>query len=164
MPELTHECGKRVRFPSGTEGRCGKCPHCGERLVVPGDASQPAQRAIKLDPPPNWEEYLAYLEDRGPAPRAFVLPSKLMLKTEADERWERQAQVRPSKFRCPSCKERLQMDQLICTSCGLDLRTGRLMGGSSKLNPKGMAYLRQIPWLAAGEAGEPDAGPKRRSR
>ncbi len=163
VPELVHSCGKRVTFPSGTEGRRGKCPHCGERVLVPGEAGRPAQRTIHLDPPPQWDAYLAYLEDRGPPPREFVLPSKLMLKADADQRWEQQATSRPSRFRCPSCRERLQVDQIVCTECGLDLRSGRLTTGKGKLNAKGMAYLAKIPWLngEGGTAPAPDREPDR---
>lgn len=148
MPELVHDCGKRVRFPSGTEGRRGRCPHCGESVVVP-HASENGLAAPKivLDPPPHWDEYLAYLEDRGPPPRPTVMPHKLMLQTEADERWERQAEARPSRFSCPSCRARINMDQVICTGCGVDFRTGYTVDGTARLNDKGMAYLEQIPWL-----------------
>lgn len=158
MPELIHSCGKKVRFPSGTEGKRGRCPHCGESLLVPDDG--PRER-MQLDPPPMWDEYLAYLNDEGPPPRPVVMPSRLMLATEADEKWERAADKRPSKFNCPNCKERLNVDQLICTGCGVDFRTGKQLGGKAKLNEKAMAYLEQIPWLAEArrrlEAGEDEA-------
>jgi hypothetical protein len=145
MPELTHSCGRTVRFPSGTEGKKGRCPHCGGGLIVPAG---PAERdKIRLAAPPHWEDYLAYLEDRGPAPRPLVMPKNLMLQTEADERWERQADLRPSRFWCPSCKDRMNVDQIICTKCGLDFRTGHVLGKNAKLSPKGMAYLKTIPWL-----------------
>lgn len=162
MPELVHDCGKRVRFPSGTEGRRGKCPHCGGSVAVPASESGlGAVPKVTLDPPANWAEYLAYLKDEGPAPRPVVMPSKLMLKTEADEQWERRVDVRPSKFHCPNCKARINMEQLLCTGCGVDFRTGYTVDKSAKLNEKGMAYLAQIPWLAeadAGEEEEPEGG------
>lgn len=147
MPELVHDCGKRVTFPSGTEGKRGTCPHCGGRLTVPGGDAPPPQKQIELSPPPRWDEYLAYLEDRGPAPRYFVMPAKLMLKAEADEKWDERIKARPSKYRCPSCRFHLEVDQLICTQCGLDLRSGVTTDGKKKLTPKGMAYLEQIPWV-----------------
>ncbi len=163
MPELFHDCGKRVRFPPGTEGRRGKCPHCGGPVEVPG--APPPREKIQLRPPPHWDEYLAYFEDRGPPPRPVVMPSKLMLATDAEEAWERQAQVRPSKFHCPACRHRIDMDQVICTKCGLDFRTGKVLGAKARLNEKGMSYLEQLPWLEAAreamtedpaEAGEDD--------
>ena len=92
MPELTHTCGKTVRFPSGLEGKKGRCPHCGGGLRVPTSDRVPEQRQIQLEPPPHWEAYKAYLEDRGPPPRPLVMPKNLMLRAEADERWERQAE------------------------------------------------------------------------
>ena len=146
VPELTHSCGKTVRFPSGTEGKRGKCPHCGGRVDVPVSDRIPAQKMITLQPPPHWPEYQAYL-DGGPPPRPMVMPHKLMLQTEADDAWDRQAQVRPSKFWCPSCKDRMDVDQVICTKCGLDFRTGHVLGQNVKLNEKGMTYLQRIPWL-----------------
>lgn len=150
MPELVHDCGKTVRFPPGTEGKKGKCPHCGGRVDVP--LTDEAAPSFHLLPPPNWDEYQAYLDDRGPPPRETIMPHNLMLKTEADEKWERSAKIRPSKFFCPSCKERINVDQVICTKCGVDFRTGLVLGKSVKLNEKGMKYLLDIPWLADARA------------
>jgi hypothetical protein len=147
VPELTHDCGKTVRFPSGMEGRKGRCPHCGGGLRVPDTGELPPQKKIQLAPPPHWEAYQAYLEDRGPAPRPLVMPKNLMLQAEADERWERQAQFVPSKFWCPVCKDRMSVDQILCTKCGLDFRTGHVIGKNQKVSAKGMAYLKDIPWL-----------------
>jgi hypothetical protein len=41
----------------------------------------------------------------------------------------------------------MNVDQIICTKCGLDFRTGHVLGKNAKLSPKGMAYLKTIPWL-----------------
>ncbi|RMG11259.1 MAG: hypothetical protein D6731_15900 [Planctomycetota bacterium] len=147
MPELTHTCGKTVRFPSGTEGKRGRCPHCGEGLRVPGGDEVPAQRRIRLEPPPHWKAYEDYLHDRGPPPRPLVIPKNLMLKEEADEKWAREAERVPSRWYCPACKERMFIDQVVCTKCGLDFRTGHVIGKNAKLSAKGMAYLEEIPWL-----------------
>lgn len=157
MPELVHECGRRLKFPPGAEGKRGRCPHCGGQVEVPGNRSgqAPATR-MHLDPPHHWEEYQAYLDGTGPAPRPLVMPQKLMLQTEAEEVWERRSQVRWSKYRCPSCKERIYIDQLVCLSCGVDFRTGMVLGKQAKLNEKGMEYLSTIPWLA--DAPPPAAG------
>ena len=147
MPELTHECGKTVRFPSGTEGKRGKCPHCGGAVRVPGGGEPLAQHQIRLDPPLHWEEYQAYFEGRQGPPRPLVVPTKLMLQAEADERWDRQATTRPSRFHCPVCRNRINVDQVLCTKCGLDFRTGEVLGKNQRLNEKGLDYLRDIPWL-----------------
>ena len=116
-------------------------------MRVPMGEDVPLQKQIQLSPPPHWEAYKAYLEDRGPPPRPLIMPKNLMLKTEADERWDRQAELRPSRFFCPSCKDRMSIDQILCIKCGLDFRTGHVMGKNAKLAPKGMAYLKTIPWL-----------------
>lgn len=147
VPELKHDCGKTVRFPSGTEGKKGKCPHCGGPIVVPGANEPLPQHQITLDPPAHWDEYLAYFEGRAEAPKPLVLPHNLMLQDEADERWERQASTRPSRFHCPVCRNRINVDQVICTKCGLDYRTGVVLGKNQRLNEKGLNYLRDIPWL-----------------
>ena len=148
MPELVHECGRRLKFPPGAEGKRGRCPHCGGQVEVPGNRTCAPPARMHLDPPMHWDEYQAYLDGRGPAPRPLVMPQKLMLQTEAEEVWERRSQVRWSKYRCPSCKERVYIDQLVCLACGLDFRTGMVLGKQAKLNEKGMAYLAEIPWLA----------------
>lgn len=160
VPELVHECGRRLKFPPGAEGKKGRCPHCGAQVEVPGNRSSQPPPRMHLDPPTHWDEYQAYLDDKGPAPRPLVMPQKLMLQAEAEEVWERRSQVRWSKFRCPSCKERIYIDQLVCLACGLDFRTGAVLGKQAKLNEKGMEYLTQIPWLADAPppGSESDAG------
>lgn len=146
MPEIVHDCGKRVRFPSGTEGKKGRCPHCQGTVIVPHEAVN--QRKLHLTPPPHWDEYLAYLEDRGPPPTHMVMPSRLMLQDEFAERWERRKEVVYSKFYCPSCRERIIMKEVICTNCGLDFRSGEILGKPHlRLNKKGMEYLGQISWV-----------------
>jgi ribosomal protein L37AE/L43A len=137
-------------------------------VQVPGKTEE---ETFHLDPPPNWEEYKAYLEDRGPPPRPLVLPSKLMLQEEADERWEQRSQVTWSKYHCPSCKERIMIRQLVCTKCGLDFRTGIVLGQRMKVNEKGMQYLAAISWVREAreehereEASRPVAPRKRKRR
>ena len=39
------------------------------------------------------------------------------------------------------------VDQIICTKCGLDFRTGHVLGQNVKVSAKGMTYLKTIPWL-----------------
>jgi hypothetical protein len=170
VPELVHDCGKKVRFPSGTEGKKGRCPHCQGLIEVPGGGEELKQHTIKLSPPPHWKEYEAYLNG-GPPPRPLVMPQRLMLQVDADERWDRQAQKIQSKFHCPACRERVWIDQVICTKCGVDFRTGLVLGKNAKLNEKGMRYLQDIPWLAearkqlrAATAQESIKAPKKKSK
>ncbi len=127
---------------------------------VPGDfaAAKAVTKVLRpdekneLDPPPRWEEYQAYLDGTGPAPRVAIIPVQLMLKDEAEKKWEiAAAKAPPSKYFCPGCKKRLEVGGLICTNCGLDLRTGRSVDKKSKLTPSGMDYLAKIPWLAEAE-------------
>jgi hypothetical protein len=89
-----------------------------------------------------------------------------MLKDDADKKWAEGLQKPPpSKYHCPGCKTRLDMNVLVCTGCGLDLRTGRTVDGKGKVSPEGDAYLGKIPWVAEareklGDEDEPeeDAG------
>ncbi len=41
---------------------------------------------------------------------------------------------------------------MICTKCGVDFRTGLVLGKSVKLNEKGMKYLEDLPWPADARA------------
>jgi hypothetical protein len=184
MPEIVHSCGKTLRFPEGSEGKKGKCPSCGELVevprITPADAPPAppadappappsdkreiglapptrtaAEPALVLDPPPNWDQYQAYLDGKGPSPRRFVIPANLMLKTEADEAWKRaEAKGLPSKFSCPACRKTLHIRDLVCLRCGLDLRTGRTLDGEKKLSDKALEALARIPWLK--DAPPPD--------
>lgn len=188
MPEIVHECGARLKFAPGMEGRKGRCPTCGLAVVVPGTRAPGApsgatpmlaksspeatggrhalwtgDTSVTLEPPPNWTVYEAFLEGKTPPPREAVIPATIMLKDEADAKWEAGlAKPPPSKFHCPGCKTRLDVGVLVCTGCGLDLRTGRNVDGKTKVTPEGEAYLAKIPWVsearekakAGEEAGE----------
>ena len=100
------------------------------------------------------------------------MPSKLMLKDDADEHWEQRSQVVWSRYHCPACKERIMIQQLVCTKCGLDFRTGVVLGQKMKVNEKGMQYLAGISWVREarqapgdddGDDGRPVA-PRRRKK
>ncbi len=175
------QCGGLVEVPGagstsgpqralGSSGaRGGLAPSSGSRpaLNVPAgpalsglSGQKPrGQWKVQLDPPKHWEQYQAFLEGRGPNPRPVVMPHKLMLKTDADEKWEAEKQkAPPSKFTCPGCKDRLSVGALVCTKCGLDLKKGKTLDGKTKLNEAGLEYLKKIPWLQAQpEEFSPDA-------
>src|SRR5947209_7581678 len=126
VPSLVHGCGAKLKFPEAMAGRHGKCPTCGERVAVPltpplaPPASRPAPGRIVLDPPPHWELYQAFIDGKGPNPRPVVVPANLMLKEDADAKWEIGVnRAQPSKFACPGCKTRLDVGALVCTHCGL---------------------------------------------
>ncbi|HZV03138.1 MAG TPA: hypothetical protein VFF73_40905 [Planctomycetota bacterium] len=164
MPSIVHGCGAKLHFPSEMAGRKGRCPTCGQAVEVPIDsgikeapraglAPRPAvaptvEKKMHLDPPPNWEQYQAFLDGKGPNPRPVIVPANLMLKDEAEAKWE--AAVKkgaPSKFLCPGCRERLEVGAMVCMKCGLDLRSGKTVDGKTRLNESGMSYLQSITWL-----------------
>jgi hypothetical protein len=175
MPEIVHACGKKLKFPEGSEGKKGKCPNCGGPVEVPrvtaAEAAPPSpsppgaaparsglapalklkasdEQKIELDPPPNWDQFQAYLDGKGPSPRGFVVPANLMLATEADEQWKRaEAMGPPSKYKCPGCQKTIHVGDLVCLACGIDFRLGRTVDGEKKLTDAGNQYLKQIPWL-----------------
>ena len=195
MPEIVHACGKKLRFPDGSEGRKGKCPSCGGPVEVPrvSPAAEPeligeivpesaivaapppppptvsdgapkkrtgltpvlrlkesgeTKARIELEPPANWDQYQAFLDGRGPAPRSFVMPANLMLKTEADAQWKRaEDQGPPSKYKCPGCQKTIHVGDIIRLGCGVDFRLGRTLDGEKQLTDAGRKYLAAIPWL-----------------
>lgn len=170
MPSIVHSCGAKLHFPTEMAGRKGRCPTCGEMVAVPLESeirdtrrglaprassgtspSLPGARPKKmhLDPPTHWAQYQAFIDGKGPNPRPLVVPANLLLKDEADAKWEAAlAKGAPSKFQCPGgCKERLEVGAMVCTKCGLDLRTGRTLDGKTKINEAGLEYLKRIPWL-----------------
>ncbi len=147
MPSIVHSCGAKLHFPTEMAGRKGRCPTCQEPVTVPlesevrdartgqrvglaptGLAPRAKPRKMHLDPPPHWAQYQAFLDGKGPNPRPLVVPANLLLKDEADAKWEAAlAKGAPSKFSCPGCKDRLEVGAMVCTKCGLDLRTARLI-------------------------------------
>jgi hypothetical protein len=200
LPTIIHPCGAKLTFPDGMEGRKGRCPTCGQAVVVPGtpgksSGSMPAlsksgptpaippakaspfrasdrhpavgsaakgrsphwrgDTTVAIEPPSNWADWETYLAGKGEAPKASVIPANIMLKDDADAKWSAGMQkAPPSKYHCPGCKTRLEVKQLVCTGCGLDLRTGRSVDGKTKVTPEGDAYLAKIPWVAEARAEE----------
>jgi hypothetical protein len=176
VPSIVHGCGQKLHFPSEMAGRTGRCPKCNDPIVVPFEseirdvkrgglapapkpAPSPPRQKMHLDPPQHWEQYQAFLDGKGPNPRPLVVPANLLLKDEADAKWEAALKKgAPSKFQCPACKERLEVAAMVCTKCGLDLRSGRTLDGKTKLNEAGLDYLKKIPWLQnAPESYDPNA-------
>lgn len=161
MPSIVHGCGAKLHFPREMAGRKGRCPTCGDAVEIPIDsgirdarpglAPSPAAAAapkMQLEPPPHWEQYQAFLDGKGPNPRPLVMPANLLLKEEADAKWEAaEKKGAPSKFLCPGCKDRLEVGAMVCTKCGLDLRSGRTLDGKTKVNDAGLDYLKKISWL-----------------
>jgi hypothetical protein len=172
MPSIVHGCGAKLHFPKEMAGRKGRCPTCGDAVVIPleseirdtrprtGLAPRPAAappapkpvvprvKSMHLDPPAHWDQYQAFLDGKGPNPRPLVVPANLLLKDEADAKWEAALKKgAPSKYQCPGCKDRLEVGAMVCTKCGLDLRTGRTLDGKTKVNEAGLDYLARIPWL-----------------
>src|SRR5438270_5499764 len=45
MPELVHSCGKKLKFPDGSEGKKGKCPGCGQPVEVPRSPGAPLKQS-----------------------------------------------------------------------------------------------------------------------
>jgi hypothetical protein len=212
VAEIVHECGAKLKFPAGMEGRKGRCPQCGLAVHVPlsapgGKATSGAQPALKpasgthaalpkaspvpqppappapgrsptwrgdptitLEPPENWASYEAYLDGKTEAPINAVIPANIMLRDEADAKWEAgMSKPPPSKYHCPGCKTRLDVGQLVCTGCGLDMRTGKSVDGKLRVSDEGEAYISKIPWVAnarAGgdEGGEDDADGKKKAK
>ena len=123
MAEIACTCGARLEAGDESAGGRGRCPVCGKVVAVPSAAPQPLGRG------------------RGE-------PGELRLACEAggpDAALEA-ATTEPGALVCPACKGLLMPDAVLCTRCGLDLRTGE------KLPPP----------LVAGEAaeeaeGEPDS-------
>ena len=159
MPSIVHVCGQKLHFPREMSGRKGRCPKCGDAVEIPVEsgivavkdvaaAAGGAGKKMHLDPPPNWEKYQAFLEGKGPNPRPLVVPANLMLKEEADAKWEAaEKKGAPSKYVCPGCKERIEVGALVCMKCGLDFRTGFTLDGKTKVNEAGFEYLKRIVWL-----------------
>jgi len=176
MPSIVHGCGKKLHFPREMAGRKGRCPNCGGAIEVPiesvvldarpglapvpfpmpGAAPAPAAtppaapkaKEFHLDPPPHWEQYQAFIDGKGPNPRPLMVPANLMLKDEADAKWSAaEKKGAPSKYFCPGCRDRLEVGAFVCMKCGLDLRSGFTLDGKTKVNEKGLEYLKQIGWL-----------------
>jgi hypothetical protein len=100
-------CGHQGRVGDEWAGRLLKCPKCGERFHV-GSTKE------------AFEERPAY------RPREEDIPTVEPVAREPDRGAYGLAESEPgSRGTCPECGTRMPPQAVICTGCGLDIRTGR---------------------------------------
>lgn len=104
-------CGKRIAVPASAAGRKARCPQCKATVTIPGAAPVDALDLSSLsrgDAVPEDELLrIAPVEDT-PRESSMVMP----------------ADLGPPR-KCPICKREWPSRAIICTDCGVDLKTGR---------------------------------------
>ena len=123
--EVLCSCGKQLSAPDAAAGRRGKCPQCGNVLVIPQPL--PAAAAVELTLPdvPEMASQPPAVEDKlddGIDDEYRVKPDPSEpppLPARSVPRVERPPQT------CPSCGQSLPAKAKICVPCGINLRTGR---------------------------------------
>ncbi len=138
-------CGKRLKAPDNSAGKRGKCPACGQSLLIAASspavpvfakqtapAKRPASRPPELSIAPIPDSLLPeMLADRPTGSRQAdeddfrvealaPLPSQVELMRRALA----PKNDGPPKT-CPSCKREYPSSAKLCTNCGIDLASGR---------------------------------------
>lgn len=106
------KCGQKFAAKDELAGKATKCPKCGQPLQIPQPKPVAAARPAAKPAVPA-----------RPAPKAALadLFDEAGLKVVAQD-------TRP---RCPSCKEPLAANAILCVACGYNLETGRLVKGAN---------------------------------
>ncbi len=122
-------CGRPLRVKDSLAGRTGKCPGCGNSILVPDDRARPAE------PPARDRRQDDFGDDfytDTDTPRAVAAAPG---RSEAPPRPRRP---------CPACGEMIVRSAIVCRFCGEDFG-GRSRRGDSS----GSGSLTAAEWLLA---------------
>ena len=122
-------CGKKLRTKDDAAGKRVKCPACGKPVQVPGGQAAPRAKAPGAPRPP------------APAPQRPEPASDFGLQPHPED----EPEDKPTGSPCPHCHVPLPVGAVICTTCGLDLRTGKAFA-----RPK--TLMEKIPWKTVWKA------------
>lgn len=131
---LCQSCGRRLEVDAEAGRRKVRCPDCGVMCEVPAGAESPAppRRRERRPPEGNAAKPSGPLEKRAIRPKADPAPKKPPPAAPArapaspfedeDNTYE---VVGGDVPKCPECGRPLAEEAVVCTACGVDLRTGK---------------------------------------
>ncbi|MFO0914111.1 MAG: hypothetical protein U0795_14220 [Pirellulales bacterium] len=108
-------CGKSLKVPAKFAGKAVKCPACQQPLTIPAAGGSGGAATRPAAVPAGAGELEA---------RSGPNPALVALLDEAGITASRTGQ------RCPSCKQDIATDAVICVHCGFNLETGKQLRGA----------------------------------
>jgi DNA-directed RNA polymerase subunit RPC12/RpoP len=121
-------CGEKLSAPAGSEGKKGRCPACGNKILLTATPAPQPQTVAAAAPfpkaPPSPFDAQAHDE---PIP----LPDELAPAEgdPFDAMYELAKPTAPPAIpaarRCPQCAGPMPGSAVLCTQCGFDTRTGK---------------------------------------
>jgi hypothetical protein len=113
-------CGKRFRVKDEYAGRKGKCPACGNPVIIPKPVVKPAE-------PVGWDD-LEALETSG-----SVQEDEGIAMAQPERRAAAASPAVPQTRQkaCPACGSTISSFALICEHCGANVKTGAKGGKKS---------------------------------
>lgn len=132
--EITCACGKAMKVPDSVAGRKGKCPQCGAVVSIPPLVAPPA-------PPKKKDDLVLELEEAPKVERPVeaLVPPKQDLDGPKSGSAKRPSvkgktlpppgPVPPDKIACPKCGALYEKHMPFCSTCSIDLNTGKPISG-----------------------------------
>lgn len=175
---MSCSCGRKLNLKDSLAGKMVKCPQCGSPLRVSG--GEPAAATRPSSPPGVKKSGVPAVSKDGAGPKIamgnfrsldeFDDAGNLKKKTkkpgeDEHETFEsgntggemskiaaealKSTEEKP-KHRCPGCGKGVKADDLICTRCGTNVRTGRRIGESGfTLTPRKLALAFAVLGISA---------------
>jgi membrane associated rhomboid family serine protease len=125
-------CGTRLAVPGTLAGLQAKCPKCAKLLTVPAAPAEPDDEqdvdslvaglmtgdAVAVEPAPRVSA-TAHRSERSTDPLGLAAPVETPGRTAETVAGEPRT--------CPCCQQSLGADAVICTDCGINVKTGRAL-------------------------------------
>jgi len=111
-------CGKRLKAPPTAAGKKARCPVCKSVVVLPSNENSIGVATMEppetAEPPPAALGSVADHDDGTDGMYDVAEPASA-------------AAGAPSGPACPQCHSAMDDGAVICTNCGFDTRTGKLL-------------------------------------
>lgn len=132
-------CGSKLKVPATAIGKKGKCPKCGDVFVI---AAPPPPVPKKKKP--ESDIYSIAEDDNGGG-----LLDELARMEKSAPKVEQPKPV-GATTPCPRCNQAMPLASKLCTGCGYNTETGRVVKGASAKASKVSAFAKKTGRLMTG--------------
>jgi len=135
-------CGKKLKAPANSVGKKARCPACGNIIVLAAaGTTRPATPRATANPSAvarKTPAVAAVAARPAPSPAAVSADDDNFLNALNDLAEQEGTAPQPATqtTRCPKCKSAMADGAVLCTNCGYDARSGKILSSESAAKPK----------------------------
>jgi predicted RNA-binding Zn-ribbon protein involved in translation (DUF1610 family) len=130
-------CGKKLKAPANSVGKKARCPACGNIIVLAAaGTTRPATPRATANPSAvarKTPAVAAVAARPAPSPAAVSADDDNFLNALNDLAEQEGTAPQPATqtTRCPKCKSAMADGAVLCTNCGFDTRSGKVLSYQS---------------------------------